>query len=202
MVKERFDSLQPPIIKRSEKDKKTEHKNNQNQKSKMTIKNTNQPEAENNEMIIPETKEQQINSNAKITEIIPTVEQQNKINELLGNNIHQVIIWNSYISQSEKVGSVLNKDEPLSLNICCAASGILAKVKPEIKIHLVTHDLTRFIIQPVYEFKINLSDYWEVFRLSYQLNPALSGFFKYNIILDVTKIDLFWFEEGSVFKIK
>ena len=136
-----------------------------------------------------------------ISEIVPSQEEQDYIQDLLGEDANQIVIWDTFISQGEKRGLVLKKNEPIIFNVCCAASGLLAQLKPELEIHWITHDIQRMQVQPLYEFKIRTKPLWPVFIICYEIQPALAGYFKYSIIVDVEPADLFWVREGIEFKI-
>lgn len=145
--------------------------------------------------------EKQLSKNIMITEILPTPEQQSYIQEMLGEEKHQIVIWDTFISQGEKRGSVFKKDTPLTFNICCTASGVLAQFKPEVEIHWISYDILRMQLQPLYNVTASSKPFWPNFKIQFQLIPAAVGFFNFHVIVDPKVTSLFWVRDGFVFKI-
>lgn len=201
MVKERFDSLQPPIIKSDEKEKKSGNGNNQNKNSKIPKENHQEKELQVSPEQVVKRQEKPLSANCKIAEIIPSPEQQEIIDKQQGNE-NQIIIWDAFISQNGKKGQAFKKDSSLIFHVCCAASGLMEQLKPDFKMHWITQDINRLQIQPVYGFEIDTKPEWIAFEISCEMQPVLAGFFKFDVIVDISQTDLFWFKEGSIFKIQ
>lgn len=145
--------------------------------------------------------EDKLNKHCLITEILLSPEQQAYFKDKLGENTHQILIWDTFVSQGEHRGTVFRNDAPLNFNVCCVASGLLAQLKPELEIQWTTYDIQRMQLQPLYDFKIKTKPSWPIFKISYEVQPALAGYFKFNVIVDIEQIELFWIKEGFVFKI-
>ena len=146
-------------------------------------------------------KERRLNSQCVISEITPSPEQQSYIQEMIGENLHQIIIWDTYISQGEKRNTVFKINNPLTFHIHCTASGLLEQLKPEMEIYWITYDIGRMQLQPSYGFSIRTKPFWPNFRLSYEMKSTFAGFFKFHVIIDIKATDLFWVNEGFEFKI-
>ena len=147
------------------------------------------------------TDQVQLNKNSIIAQIPPTDEQQSYIQEQLGDDSHQILIWDLFITQGGKRGSVFQSDIPATFNVCCTASGLIAQLKPEIEVHWISYDLLRRQIQPGYKFSVNTKPLWNHFKIQFQINPAVFGFFNFHVIVDLKTAGLFWVRDGFVFKI-
>jgi len=142
-----------------------------------------------------------LNENCLISAIIPTLEQQLYIQDMLGKDTHRIFIWDVYISQEAQRSSVFRNATPLTFNICCTASGLIAQLKPEFKLHWISYDITNMQIQPFYKFSVCTKPLWNNFKVQFQINPAAPGFFNFHVIIDLESAGLFWVKEGFVFKI-
>jgi hypothetical protein len=165
-------------------------------------------EKEDTEKMIHEEKksgdlaeEKSLNESCIIKEFLPTEEQLAEIMNKFGDNPHQILIWDTFISQNGKSGLVFKNDVPLSLNVCCAVSGVIEKLQPDFEVQWLTYDVERMQSQPIYEFKIITQPFWPVFILTYKINSTTKGIFNFRVILDVEKIESFYVEEGFSFKI-
>ena len=147
------------------------------------------------------TAEKQLSKNIVITEILPTPEQQSYIQEMLGVDANQILIWDTFIWQGEKRGSAFKKDTPLTFNICCTASGIMAQFKPEFEIHWISYDILRMQVQSLYNVTAYSKPFWPNFKIQFRLIPAAVGFFNFHVIVDPEVASLFWVRDGFVFKI-
>jgi len=147
-------------------------------------------------------REKRLNDNCIISEIEPSQEQKDFIEKILGQDIHQIVIWDIYISQGEKRGTAFKINNPVVFNICCTASGLLEQLKPELGIHCISYDLQRMQIQNNYTFSAKTKPLWHNFQISYKIQPNLQGFFKFHIIVDIDDTDLFWIMDGFEFKIR
>ena len=145
--------------------------------------------------------EKRLSQNCIISAIEPSQEQKDFIEKILGENIHQIVIWDIYVSQGEKMGTGFNMNNPLVFNLCCTASGLLEQLKPELGIHWITYDLQRMQIQTNYRFFIKTKPLWPNFQICYEIQPTLNGIFKFHVIMDIEETDLFWIKEGFEFKI-
>lgn len=148
------------------------------------------------------TNQEQLNDNCLIKEITLTKEQQTYIQEMLGKDAHQILIWDLFISQDGKRGSLFRNNTALTLNVCCTASGLIAQLKPEFEVHWISYDLLRMQIQPFYKFSANTKPLWNNFNIQFQIKPEAIGFFNFHVIIDIKAADLFWIKEGFVFKIE
>ena len=146
--------------------------------------------------------EKRLSQNCIISAIEPSQEQKNFIEKILSENIHQIVIWDIYVSQGEKMGTGFNMNNPLVFNLCCTASGLLEQLKPELGIHWITYDLQRMQIQTNYRFSIKTKPLWSDFQVCYEIQPTIPGFFKFHVIVDIEETDLFWIKEGFEFKIR
>jgi hypothetical protein len=147
------------------------------------------------------TEQEQLNKNTIIARITPTGEQQSYIQQQLSDDSHQILIWDLFISQDGNNGSVFQPGIPVSFNICCTASGLIAQLKPEIDIHWISYDLLRMQMQPLYKFFVNTKPLWNHFKIQFQIKPDVTGFFNFHVIVDLKAAGLFWVREGFVFKI-
>ena len=147
------------------------------------------------------TEQEQLSKNSIIAQIIPTDEQQLYIQEQLGDDSHKILIWDLFITQGGKKGSVFQPGIPATFNICCTASGLIAQLKPEIEVHWISYDLLRMQIQPLYKFSVHTKPLWNHFKIQFQLKPAVFGFFNFHVIVDLKAAGLFWVRDGFVFKI-
>jgi len=164
------------------------------------------PTEPSSEVIIESTSPQQppqkrVNQYCVISECLPSEKQQTRLQNIFEENPHQIIIWDAFISQPEQLGSVFKQKIPLTFNVFGSAGGMLAQLKPLVTVHWISYDLLRMQLQPCFEFRIQTKPWWPSFKISYDFLPAVSGFFKFHTILDISQVDLFEFYEGSIFKI-
>lgn len=147
------------------------------------------------------TTQVKLNENCIIAQIVPSQEQESNIQQMLGEETHQILIWDAFISQDGNKSSAIQKDVPITFNVCCTASGLIAELKPEIEVHWVTYDILRMQIQPSYKFSVRAKSLWDNFKIQYKINPGAIGFFNFFVIVDLKSSGLFWVKEGFVFKI-
>lgn len=149
----------------------------------------------------PENKKIDLGRNSFLIEEVPDKVDPAALRVTMRKNNSQMIIRNSFVSSGGLEASRFQTDKPVSMNISITVSPLLAAHRSAIKLHWVTYDLERMIVQPVMQFEVTAECGFESFRVVHHIQAPVSGYYNYRIMAEVERTGFYKVEDGGIFRV-